>query len=363
MAIKRKHHYVPKLYLKQFASKPRRIHVCVLGTRLYCQDVGLKDQCQRPRLYGKTDDLENDLMKLETLVAPTIDSVVNTSSLPEAGSIDHANLLLFTAFQAARTPFAIAGMSDGFEKLYENVTAHGRGDVRDLEQIKMQHDESVLQSLKNASLVASYWADLEMHLSLNKTENPFFTSDNPVVLYNQYCEGLKGMGTTGAIRRGLQVFVPISPRHLLVLYDKLVYTVGAKNADSTEVYSEEDSRTLNILQVANADEILLFSEWNKVNVMKRIVSRATKYRRQEISHLEEFVSEDDPEHDSLLQIYPVPLNVKLQLSFLKLRRKAQAVPLRQRALEYRVDIRPGFAGTRQQGGKGPGTRFVRKNPA
>ena len=170
MASKGKHHYVPRLYLKQFASCPRQINICVLKNKLFRQNVSLKDQCQRPKFYGKTDDLENDLMKWESAFGPTIDTIVSTSSLPAVGSQDQANILLFTAFQAARTPLAVEGIIEAFEKLYSNVKSQAIDKATDYEQIRMQHEEAVLQMLNNAAVVADFWTDLQMHLVLNNTQ-------------------------------------------------------------------------------------------------------------------------------------------------------------------------------------------------
>ena len=82
---KTKHHYVPKFYLKWFASKPRRINVYALESQRFLKDVSLKDQCQRPRFYGKGDDVEDELMKLETLVSPALLKIVETTKLPKPG--------------------------------------------------------------------------------------------------------------------------------------------------------------------------------------------------------------------------------------------------------------------------------------
>jgi hypothetical protein len=358
---KTKHHYVPRFYLKWFASKPRRVNVYTLGSQRFLKDVSLKDQCQRPRFYGKADDVEDDLMKLETIVSPALREIVEDSKLPDIGSMQHTHVLLFAAFQLSRTPMAATAMSEGFNKMIDLVNPKVGKGGKELEEQRMKFDFAVQESLRNSALVAEYWADLEVHLLVNSGDQGFLTSDNPVVLYNKYCEGLKGFGTTGAVKRGLQVFLPLSPRHLILFYDKHVYKVGVKNSRTTEVSSFNDIRSINQLQTVNADQVLLFSNWNDVEAITKLINRGKKYRRPEVSEVEEFLAEDDPERESLLKLYPVPLDVKLDLSFMQLRRKAQAVPRRQRALEYRnrstliEQYRPGSG--RQAGSR----RFVRKD--
>ena len=87
-----------------FAIKPRRINVYTLESQRFLKDVSLKDQCQRPRFYGKADDVEDDLMKLETIVSPALREIVEDSKLPDIGSMQHTHVLLFAAFQLSRTP-------------------------------------------------------------------------------------------------------------------------------------------------------------------------------------------------------------------------------------------------------------------
>jgi len=242
---KTKHHYVPRFYLKRFASQPKRINVYNLETNVLIRDASLKGQCQRPRFYGTSDDVENDLMKLETIVSPAIGHIIEQSQPPKIASLQHSYLLLFAAFQLSRTPMAADAMSGGYNKLIDLVNANMPSSANQAGGPRMERDFAVRESLNNASLVAECWADLEVHLILNTCEETFFTSDNPLVLYNKYCEGLKGFGTTGATKRGLQVFVPISPYHLVLLYDKHIYKVGDKHSRLIRIGDLNYIRALN----------------------------------------------------------------------------------------------------------------------
>src|SRR5882762_4245282 len=127
MSKKSKQHYVPRLYLKQFASQPKRIHVHIIQTHEFKQDVSLRDQCQQSRFYGKTNDVEDDLMKLEGIVGPALNRIVQQSTLPVEGSTDRAHLLLFAAFQVSRTRIAAGNMMEGFNKMLDLVKPKGAG--------------------------------------------------------------------------------------------------------------------------------------------------------------------------------------------------------------------------------------------
>src|SRR5689334_4883386 len=144
---KTKHHYVPRFYLKRFASQPRRINVFNLETNNLIRNVSLKGQCQRPRFYGTSDDIENDLMKLETVVSPAIGNIIEQSQPPKIASLQHTYLLLFAAFQLSRTPIAAEAMSGGFNKLIDLVEANMPSSSNQVGSPRMEHDFAVRESL------------------------------------------------------------------------------------------------------------------------------------------------------------------------------------------------------------------------
>jgi hypothetical protein len=362
MSKKTKQHYVPRLYLKQFASQPKRINVHIIQTNEFKQDISLRDQCQQSRFYGKTNDVEDDLMKLESTVGPAVNRIVQQSTLPVDGSTECAHLLLFAAFQVSRTRMAAGNMMEGFNKMLDLVKPKDTSINAGLDERRMDFDFALRESLRNAGLIAECWTDLGTHLILNVGDHPFFTSDNPVVLYNQYCEGIEGFGTTGATKRGLQVFLPLSPRHLALFYDKHVYKVGERNSNVSEVLKPQDLNSINLLQAINADKVLLFSNWRDVEQIRKVVSRSKRHRKIWTPQAEEFPSLEDPENESLLKIYQAPVNVDLDLSFLSLRRKVQSIPKRRRAIEYRDQNRMmEFEEFKKRGFTKNAQRFVRKD--
>jgi hypothetical protein len=327
------HHYVPVFYLAHFASQPRRINICNLRTEQFYKDGSLRDQCYGRKLHGDTDELEDVLGDLEGIVAPTVSGIVERNQLPQPGSVEMQKLMFFIALQTSRTPTNAGSMAEGFNKMLRLAKI-----PEDLTDDYGQHaffqlKDAVRMSIETSLAVSTYWSDLSLHLVVNTGRPLFVTSDNPSVVYNQYYEHLKGRGTTGAIKKGLMIFVPISPTHVILLYDGEVYKVGQKRESITYLADPNDLVTLNTLQVANADTVLLFSDWNDVGQLKALLQRAKKYRRPELSNAVEFVSDNNS--DSLFQIYPIALNIHLKLSFLYLRRDAKRVPPRQRGLQNR----------------------------
>ena len=271
------------------------------------------------------------MQDLEGFVAPAIQQIVETNTLPKPSGVETQKLLFFIALQTMRTPTHAGSMAEGFDKMLDLALA----DLSDLEKRRFKLTDAIRFSIETSALIAEYWSDLSIHLFVNMGQFAFVTSDNPAVLYNQYCEHLKGRGTTGAIKRGLMVFVPLSPRHLVLLYDSDVYKVENKRTSLSYVSNSSDLTTLNALQVINSENVLLFSDWTELNLIRQVVARTKKYRRRDSSEAVEFVRPEGSDSDFLFQIYPVPHNIHLNLSFVRLTRDAKRVPPKLRGLQSR----------------------------
>jgi hypothetical protein len=116
-------------------------------------------------------------------------------------------------------------------------------------------------ALNEAALCLPITFDLCFKLVINKTKEPFITSDHPVVLYNQFLEPRKKYGNnTGLACKGLEIFLPISPRHLLIFFDPDVYKVENKSNVSVDITADADVKALNLLQCISADKNLYFNE-------------------------------------------------------------------------------------------------------
>ena len=114
---KRRHHFVPRLYLKAFGSSEKQIHIFNLARELAIQNASLRDQCYKHKFYGETDDLEDFLAEIETRVAPILKSIQKDQSLPKRGSEDHAYLFVFIAMQILRTQATASRVNMSADKL------------------------------------------------------------------------------------------------------------------------------------------------------------------------------------------------------------------------------------------------------
>ena len=258
---KSRHHFVPKFYLKNFASQPKRINIFNLKTGQAVRDGDLRHQCYRPHFYGYTDEVEDSLSVIEGVVATTIQRISGGKRLPKPSDDDHA--ILFLALQEART----VGRSDRLLKTSDKVVSlikasFGHIDDETLASVRLEGKEATSLSLRNSKDVYRTFLSLGSHLLVNGGQTGFITSDNPIFKYNLYCEGVRGTGIVGTARTGFLLFAPLSPSLVVLLYDRDVYKVGSTGLDVTVVTQPGDVRSLNLMQAVGATTTLLFSSWD-----------------------------------------------------------------------------------------------------
>src|SRR5438093_12750475 len=104
MPNNKKHHYVPKFYLKRFSvTESRSINIFNIPSRRSILDGNLGNQCYSNRYYGPTPVVENALSRIEGEAARVIAEIESSRQLPESNTADHFILISFVVFQAART--------------------------------------------------------------------------------------------------------------------------------------------------------------------------------------------------------------------------------------------------------------------
>lgn len=330
---KRKHHYVPRFYLEVFRSAPRRIHIYNLPRHQAIPNASLRDQCYKHRFYGTTDDLEENLAIIECHVAPVLKAIREQRVLPSPESEEYQLLFAFVALQLLRTTAAAARINTSVDKMTKQVFSRDpRLEGIDIESVRFGYDYPVLLSLSHLPAMLYSISDLKAHLIL-ASENSFITSDNPVCKYNQYCEAAREVGVTGALSRGLLLFLPLSPGVHLLLYDGSVYKVGDLRSNITSA-SDEDVELLNMMQVISASENVYFSDWQQAKGLEQLARKAARYRDSDSVRVLEYGAEKD-ENYSLLHLFERTPNLGLNLSFLSIRRNARRVPLYERVRNYR----------------------------
>lgn len=330
----KKHHYVPRFYLKGFQSAPRRIHLYNLQRGISVQYASLKDQCYRDRFYGPTNHIEDKLAFIEDRIAPVLQRIIASNTLPIPGT-DGEWLLAFITLQLLRTTVAANLINSGIDKATKQTySCDPRWAGVDLESVRIGYDNPVLASLNHLSPLMLAISDLSPHLIVSPGGG-FITSDNPTFKYNQYCEGIQHMGVTGGLCRGLQMFIPLAPHLQLMLHDAGVYKVENGHT-SVSIASQDDVDSLNAIQLVSADQNVYFAEPEQADYVRRLLHKVIRHRKTDSVRVVEY-GQDDDENASLLHAFQRMPDLRLKLSFLTLKRNARRVALHDRAREFRKE--------------------------
>jgi Protein of unknown function (DUF4238) len=121
------------------------------------------------------------------------------------------------------------------------------------------------------------WMEMQtMQLKLIRAPQPdyFITSDNPVVILNQFCARANSPRSfAGFSLTGFQVLLPVSPGLCLFFFDQKIYKVGSRSSRLVLI-SPQDVEIINALQFQSADTCIYFHD---LTSEPRLRAWATKY--------------------------------------------------------------------------------------
>lgn len=230
MPANKRQHYVPKFLLKNFSISGggKQINVYNLKADEEYPAVPLKNQAYKDYFYGEDGILEENFGRIETEAAYILRKITNSNIIPENFSEEHEILLVFLLSLSSRTLYNAEEVNEFANKIAKNIASHHPKLKDHLDEFEVSYENPILIMLE--ALVGSFpiISDLRMKLLHNKTELSFIISDNPVVFYNQFLEERNPQDPNiGLATKGLEIFLPLSPQQILILYDHNVYKVGS----------------------------------------------------------------------------------------------------------------------------------------
>lgn len=234
---------------------------------------------------------------------------------------------------SARTKYkeeAINDWIDGFLKYVlsfaNELTVDKKYTKELLDKFSIRFNNAIHLSLESAIEMSPLLRDLKYVLLLNETNLSFWTSDNPVVFYNQLLELLHpNSRNTYYTAKGLQIFYPISPRHCLLFYDETTYGFRSKTGRTIKVDKESDVEQINLIQYINANYNLYFNEDFDEKYLETFVEKFIFIRRQEKTITEEISELKKDEFETYISFEEVDVKCNLRLSFIGLLLKTYKV--------------------------------------
>lgn len=268
MAEKKRQHYVPRLILRAFSRDRATTSVLVLDSGDAIHGASINRQCFENYFYGEDGKVEDSLAQVEGLFA----ALLGDRSPERLEALTDADMLLLTFFvqlQRGRTVAAADQISEQTDSFWRAALAGDPrfNDLGGLDQFRIGSDRPQSESLYYAALAWPLLLDLKLKFLVPNGKLGFVVSDDPVILYNQYAEHhpiyQHHPATVGLAMKGLQVFLPLSPRLCLALFDPTSYEYGSPNRRVVSL-GLRDVRLLNQMQALNAHECLYFdrSEMN-----------------------------------------------------------------------------------------------------
>ena len=256
MAEKKKQHYVPKFYLRLFTADNKMLAVQNIATKKILYPVPYDDHCYKDYFYGKDGVWENQLSDMETEWSIVIKKVLNKEVLT---ALDVESIKKFALYQRQRT---LAEENHSIQAKKALLVEHlkvflaNKGldyDEETVEKICLQHaKESITpaESLQFAIDCLKVIDDLSIITIEYNTKQKLISSDVPVISINPFHLQTIGYGCMGLI-----MLFPISPHHLIVLYDAKMYPHYSGKQYVT-LTNENEVLNLNVLQLISAEKIL-----------------------------------------------------------------------------------------------------------
>ena len=147
-------------------------------------------------------------------------------------------------------------------------------------------------------------------------------------------QGVNGWNCTG-----IQVFWPVSPRKLIVLFDRDTYVIGysGRGSRTSKLSREYDIAQLNSLQILNAHHNVYFAGRSAIS---KVVAQCRELCRQRPKTRSTFVETEavanaDGTSSAILHSFEPLLPVKLRVSKIRINKRRAEIPLRDRAHMYR----------------------------
>lgn len=328
MTEQKKQHYVPQFYLRNFALKPavKAVSLFRLPKGPFVAVAPIRTQAYEDNFY-MSQEFEAALGSVESTAAEIIGAIVERGVIPARYSAEHFWLSLFVVIQRFRTQYAAAEVNEMADKLAKNLLQHEEKLKGHLDEIRIGVQNAPTLAASLATLVHAMIWDLRYKVLENCTQQPFITSDHPVTFYNQFLENrVRAVTITGVTSKGLEMFMPLSPRYLIVFYDADVYRVGGKRLAPgvVRLRGEADVLALNVMQAANAEQCIYFNDTLRVSSRSEIVRLANKCRLDEKTMLQEFKggTDADGRKGSLVIQGRIDLRIGLKLTFISLNKMA-----------------------------------------
>lgn len=215
----KKQHMVPRFLLDHFGygkkHKKKLFTYDKASRRCFQQsvfDATTRNSFYNLKKHPEKISMEPILSDIEADAAPVIKKIIKEKSLKNLTENDKGKLAIFVMVQKGRSLSALKQMEHFTDMIVEKVKAMG-ADPKDVEQLegyddKDQEKDYFINMILEQGKLYPHLLNKAWILFETTEAYPFYISDNPVTMHNDY--DMKPYGSLGLKVKGIQVYLPIS---------------------------------------------------------------------------------------------------------------------------------------------------------
>ena len=175
MADKKKQHFVPRFYLKNFSllKNGKTIGIFNVENEKFIPEGALKNQAYKNYFYGKDKVIENALGTLEGPSSEIISKIINYEIFPNKATENHIVLLTFIIFLHSRTKYIADEQNEMTDKFVKLLFSKDPRLKDNLDKIQVGLKNSPQTCLKTAAMSLPLVFDLNYKIFVNQTRNGF----------------------------------------------------------------------------------------------------------------------------------------------------------------------------------------------
>jgi len=216
----KKHHFVPRLLLKNFCSGTKE-NIFVLDKQTQNKyQASIYDAAAEKYFYEYSDksfniDTEEKLSLLEGRCGEIFKKIIETETLVNIDDAERKLLCLFTAIQTLRTNNQrekLGQINKTMSNAFRTMGIDPNHDINNFRELSKEDvkNASIINMLALGEEVARHFIDKELSLVKAPTDSEFYISDHPVTLYNYFPR--HGRGNIGVALDGIEIHFPITPK-------------------------------------------------------------------------------------------------------------------------------------------------------
>ena len=262
-------HYVPRVLLKNFASKQSHVWVYDKTNKAkewsFIKERPISKVASEEHFYDKIPNskegsYEYALGLIEREIEPIINKMISSKDISFLTENEREQFSLFIALQHLRTKSGLNNLKRLTEDLEDKINAFF------IEPNNFDYKKLWFEMMETAPKFSKYISNKVW--SLGESNKSFYCSDHPVVLQNTTVKDTL-RGTLGLDSYGIEIYMPISDSLILCMFCEKLLPVTEKKTPVLE-YNYDYLLNANFLQVQQSERFI-FSSSNNFEMVEKCI--------------------------------------------------------------------------------------------